>query len=143
MKNQFSDSYTIVLPFSVNLVMEKTAKHSMRGTLRVKLYCDDFVLSPESEMEVVECFNMCKAAMERRGLKVNNGKMKILVSGKECYSAVTVNTLVKSVFVKFVVNSTSNALSDRIVHMPSILYVEHIYKQEMSKRCRRSILCQA
>ena len=33
--------------------------------------------------EVVECFNMCKAAMERRGLKVNNGKMKILVSKNE------------------------------------------------------------
>ena len=29
--------------------------------------------------EVVECFNMCKAAMERRGLKVNNGKMKTRV----------------------------------------------------------------
>ena len=33
--------------------------------------------------EVVQCFNICKAAMERRGLKVNNGKMKILVSKNE------------------------------------------------------------
>ena len=33
--------------------------------------------------EVVECFNTCKAAMERRGLKINNGKMKILVSKNE------------------------------------------------------------
>ena len=41
---------------------------------------------PEPEIEVVECFNMCKAVMERRGLKVNNGKMKILVSGRECDS---------------------------------------------------------
>ena len=38
---------------------------------------------PVHEREVVECFNMCKAAMERRGLKVNNGKMKILVSKNE------------------------------------------------------------
>ena len=38
---------------------------------------------PVPEKEVVECFNMCKAAMERRGLKVNNGKMKILVSKNE------------------------------------------------------------
>ena len=28
--------------------------------------------TPVSVKEVVECFNMCKAAMERRGLKVNN-----------------------------------------------------------------------
>ena len=38
---------------------------------------------PVSVKEVVECFSMCKAAMERRGLKVNNGKMKILVSKNE------------------------------------------------------------
>ena len=81
--------------------------------------CDDFSIDvlittvgliltkpPESEIEVVECFNMCKAAMERKGPKVNNGKMKILVSGKECDSVVTLgNTLVKSVIVGFVVKS--------------------------------------
>ena len=33
--------------------------------------------------EVVGYISMCKAAMERRGLKVNNGKMKILVSKNE------------------------------------------------------------
>ena len=63
---------------------------------------------PESQIEVVECFNdnMCKVAMERRGLKVSNGKMKILVSGRECDSVVILgNTLVESVVVGFVVNS--------------------------------------
>ena len=38
---------------------------------------------PVSVKEVVGYFSMCKAAMERRGLKVNNGKMKILVSKNE------------------------------------------------------------
>ena len=38
---------------------------------------------PVSVKEVVGCFSICKAAMERRGLKVNNGKMKILVSKNE------------------------------------------------------------
>ena len=51
---------------------------------------------PEPEIEVVKCFNMCKAAIERRGLKVNNGKMKILVSGRECDSAVTFGNTVYS-----------------------------------------------
>ena len=139
--------------------MEKTATHSLRGALRVMLYCYDLVLSPESEIEVVECFKICKAAMKRRGLKVNNRKIKILVSGKECYSLVTGNTIVKSVVVGFVVNSVRcieytkwiHKLSDRMLHMPSILYVGHIYiyiyiyiyKQGMSKSCRRSILCRA
>ena len=71
------------------------------------------------------------------------GKMKILFSGKECDSVVTLGTtLVKSVVVGFVWTrwgalnalcwSTSSALSDRMLHMPSILYVEHVYKQEMT-----------
>ena len=33
--------------------------------------------------KVADPLNMCKAAMERRGLKVNNGKMNILVSKNE------------------------------------------------------------
>ena len=28
-----------------------------------------------------------------------------------------------------------------MLHMPSNLYVEHIYKQKVTKRCRKSILC--
>ena len=38
---------------------------------------------PVSVKEVVGYFSMCKAAMERRDLKVNNGKMNILVSKNE------------------------------------------------------------
>ena len=38
---------------------------------------------PVSVKEVVGRFSMCKVAMERRGLKVNNGNMKILVSKTE------------------------------------------------------------
>ena len=79
-KNQFCACYTTVLPFSVNLVIEEAVNHNKRVAHRVRLYCDDLVLSPESEIEVVECFNMSKAAMERRDLKVDNGTMKIYLS---------------------------------------------------------------
>ena len=66
---------------------------------------------------MIECFNMCKAAMERRVLKVNNGKMRILVSGRECDSEVTLgNTLVKSVVVGFVVNSVKCIECTKWIH---------------------------
>ena len=72
---------------------------------------------PEPEIEVVKCFNMCKAAMARRGLKVNNGKMKILVSGRECDSVVTLgNTLVKSVVVGFVVKLVRCIVCTKWIH---------------------------
>ena len=86
--------------------MKQLSTAREEGAHQVMLYCDDLVLSPESEIQVFDSFNMCKAAMERKELKVNNGKMKIIVSGKECDSVVTLeNTLVKSVVVVFVVNS--------------------------------------
>ena len=61
-----------MLPFSVDLAMEEAVEHSKRGAHRVMLYCDGLVLFSVSEVEVVECFNMCESAMKRRGLKVNN-----------------------------------------------------------------------
>ena len=52
---------------------------------------------------MAECINICKAAMEKRYLKVNIGNMKILVLGNECNSAAILensqNTFVKSVVV--------------------------------------------
>ena len=48
---------------------------------------------------------MCETAMERRGLKVNNGKMKILVSKNEILYSHFSKYPCASVVVGFVVNS--------------------------------------
>ena len=87
--------------FSCCRTREKLSIHGLITTVGLIL-----TKPPEPEIEEVECFNMCIAAMERRGMKVNNGKMKILFSGRECDSVVILgNTLVKSAVVGFVVNS--------------------------------------
>ena len=76
-------------PLLFNLVMEEVAKECRRGVPWDMLYADDLVLTAETKEEVLEQFNRWKSAMESRGLKVNLGKTKILVSGKECESVVT------------------------------------------------------
>ena len=76
-------------PLLFNLVMEEAAKECRRGVPWDMLYADDLVLTAETKEEVLEQFNRWKSAMESKGLKVNLGKTKILVSGKECDSVIT------------------------------------------------------
>ena len=76
-------------PLLFNLVMEEATKECRRGVPWDMLYADDLVLTAESKEEVLEQFNRWKSAMESKGLKVNLGKTKILVTGKECESVIT------------------------------------------------------
>ena len=70
-------------PLLFNLVMEEATKECHRGVPWDLLYADDMIITGESKEEVEEQFHHWKAALERRGLKINIGKTKILVSGKE------------------------------------------------------------
>ena len=47
------------------------------------LYADDLVLTAETKEEVTTMFNRWKAAMERRGLKINMSKTMVMTTGKE------------------------------------------------------------
>ena len=65
-----------------NIVMEEVTKECTKEVPRLMLYADDLVLSAESWEAVVEVFNAWKTALEKRGMKVNMSKTKIIVSGK-------------------------------------------------------------
>ena len=61
--------------------MEEVSKECRRGAPWEMLFADDLVLTAESEDEVKDMFLNWRIALERRGLKVNLGKTKLLVSG--------------------------------------------------------------
>ncbi len=63
--------------------MQEATKEARREGLKELLYADDLVLLAESEDEAVEKFNACKWGMEKRGLRVNMEKMKVMISGEE------------------------------------------------------------
>ena len=70
-------------PLLFNLVLEEATKECSDGVPWDMLYADDLVLTGESKEEVLERFSRWKSAMESKGLKINIGKTKILITGKE------------------------------------------------------------
>ena len=70
-------------PLLFNLVMQEATKECHRGVPWDMLYADDLIITGESKEEVEQQLHLWKAALARRGLKINIDKTKILVSGKE------------------------------------------------------------
>ena len=70
-------------PLLFNLVMQEATKECHRGVPWDMLYADDLVITGVSKEEVERQFHLWRTALERRGLKINIDKTKILVSGKE------------------------------------------------------------
>ena len=63
-------------------VMEEATKEGRVGSPWELLYADDLVLTAETRREVETKFERWREKMQRRGLKVNMEKMKIMVTGK-------------------------------------------------------------
>ena len=55
----------------------------MRGLLYEILYADDLILMADSLEELQVQFDGWKEAFKKKGLKVNMGRTKLMVSGEE------------------------------------------------------------
>jgi len=66
-------------PLLFIVVMQEATKEERGENLKELLYADDRVLMAEVEEEVVERFSAWKRGMEKRGLKVNMEKTKMMV----------------------------------------------------------------
>ena len=63
-------------------ILDEISRDCRKGDPWELLYADDLVLTAETKEEVVSMFERWRTAMERRGLKVNLEKTKVLVTGK-------------------------------------------------------------
>ncbi len=75
--------WSALSPLLFITVMQETTKPAGRESLKELLYADDLVLMPESEEGAVEKLRSWQRGMERRGLRVNMEKMKVMISGEE------------------------------------------------------------
>ena len=74
---------SVLSPLIFAIVVDVVTKHAREGLLNEILHADDLVLMSESLEQLRERFQKWKRALEGRGLKVNVGKTKMMVSGKE------------------------------------------------------------
>ena len=73
---------SVLSPFLFAIVMDVVCGDVMEGLLFEILYADDLVLMADSMKELQIKFDRWKSAIERKGLKVNMGKTKVMVSGE-------------------------------------------------------------
>ena len=77
--------------------MEEATNDCRRAFPCDMLYPYDLVQTAGLKSEVQEEFNRLRSVMESKGLKVNLGKMKILISGKDCDSVTSSGECSRSV----------------------------------------------
>ncbi len=70
-------------PLLFIVVMQEVTKEERGEGLMELLYADDLVLMAETEEEVMDRFSAWKRRMERRGMKVNMEKTKMMVLGRK------------------------------------------------------------
>ena len=68
-------------PLLFILVMQEATREERRGLWEL-LYADDLVITAESEEDAINRFNSWKESLEKRGLKINIEKTKVMVTGR-------------------------------------------------------------
>ena len=74
---------SVLSPLIFAIVVDVVTEHAREGLLNEILYADDLVLLSESLDDLRERFQRWRSALEDKGLKVNVGKTKMMVSGTE------------------------------------------------------------
>ena len=74
---------SVLSPLIFAIVVDVVTEHTREGLLNEILYADDLVLMSESLEDLQERFQRWRRALEGKGLKVNVGKTKMMVSGTE------------------------------------------------------------
>ena len=74
---------SVLSPLIFAIVVDVVTKHAREELLNEILYADDLVLMSESLKDLRGKLQRWKSALESKGLKVNVGKIKMMVSGTE------------------------------------------------------------
>ena len=72
---------SVLSPLLFIMVLEALSLEFRTGCPWELLYADDLVLIADSMVKLIEKFNAWKEGIESKGLKVNIGKTKVVVSG--------------------------------------------------------------
>ena len=72
-----------LLPLLFAMVIDEVTKNARKGWMKQILYADGLVLMGETMKDLRENFDEWSEAFESKGMRVNLGKTKLMVSGME------------------------------------------------------------
>ena len=73
----------VLSPLLFAMVIDEVTENARKGWMKQILYADDLVLMGETMEELRENFDEWREAFESKGMRVNLGKTKLMVSGME------------------------------------------------------------
>ena len=73
---------SVLSPLLFNIVLEALSREFREGLPWELLYADDLALMAETKEELLEKVERWKDGMERKGLRVNIGKTKVMSCGR-------------------------------------------------------------
>ena len=74
---------SVLSPLLFAMVIDEVTENARKGRMKQILYADDLVLMGETMEELRENFDKWREAFESKGMRVNLGKTKLMVSGME------------------------------------------------------------
>ena len=74
---------SVLSPLLFAMVIDEVTKNARKGWMKQVLYADDLVLMGETIKELMKYFDEWKKAFQSKGMRVNLGKTKSMVSGME------------------------------------------------------------
>ena len=74
---------SVLSPLLFAMVIDEVTENARKGWMKQILYADDLVLMGETMEELRENFDEWREAFESKGMRVNLGKAKLMVSGME------------------------------------------------------------
>ena len=74
---------SVLSPLLFAMVIDEVTENAKKGWIKQILYADDLVLMRETMEELRENFDEWREAFESKGMRVNLGKAKLMVSGME------------------------------------------------------------
>ena len=74
---------SVLSPLLFAIAVDVIVEEAREGLMYEILYADDLVIVSETMEELREKFKKWKEALERKGMKINLGKTKVMVSGSE------------------------------------------------------------
>ena len=80
---------SVLSPLIFAFVVDVVTEHAREGLLNEIVYADDLVLMSEIIDDLRDKFQKWRSALEGKGLKVNVGKTKMMVSGTEAEIALS------------------------------------------------------
>ena len=124
---------SVLSPLLFIIVLEALSREFRAGVPWEDLYADDLVIIADSLEECVRRLLIWKEAMEKKGLRVNAGKTKVMICGTgldllqssgECHRVIILTQKIIKIKIITIINNKNNSVNDIIFGKMNFMIID-------------------